>query len=76
MYKIQLDIEKPHDSFFKKVFRDIDNTRDFLKSYLPKDLASKIDFESMYISATEKDDNKYKVSHYSTPKVKTILKII
>ena len=63
MYKLQLNIDKPHDSFFKKVFRDIDNTRDFLKSYLPKDLAKKIDFESMSISGTEKDDNKYKVSH-------------
>ena len=63
MYKLQLNIEKPHDSFFKRVFRDIDNTRDFLRSYLPKELAKKIDFNSMSISGTEKDDNKYKVSH-------------
>jgi len=63
LYKLQLNIDKPHDSLFKKVFRDIENTRDFLKSYLPKDLSNKIEFDSMSISGTEKDDTKYKVSH-------------
>ena len=64
MYKLQLDIDKPHDSLFKKVFRDIENTKDFLRSYLPKDLSQRVDFDSMNISGTEKDDNKYKTSHF------------
>ncbi len=34
MYKLQLDIDRPHDSLFKKVFRDIENTRDFLKYHI------------------------------------------
>ncbi len=63
MYKLQLNIDKPHDSFFKKVFGDINNTRDFLKSYLPKELSNKIDFDSMHISSTEKNDNRYKTAH-------------
>ena len=60
---MEISVDKPHDSLFKKVFRDIDNTRDFLKSYLPKDLASKVDFDSMSMSATEKDDAKYNSSY-------------
>ena len=60
---MEISVDKPHDSLFKKVFRDIDNTRDFLKSYLPKDLASKVDFDSMSMSATEKDDAEYNSSY-------------
>jgi predicted transposase YdaD len=60
---MEISVDKPHDSLFKKVFRDIDNTRDFLKSYLPKDLAMRIDFESMTISGTEKDDAEYNSSY-------------
>ena len=57
---IKIDIKHPHDTFFKKIFGDVRNTRDFLKSYLPRDLASKIDFEKIQITDTEKMDAKYK----------------
>ena len=57
--EIKIDIKHPHDTFFKKVFGDIRNTRDFLKSYLPNDLASNINFEKMRITDTEKLNLKY-----------------
>jgi predicted transposase YdaD len=60
---MEISVDKPYDSLFKKVFRDIDNTRDFLKSYLPKDLAMRVDFEPMTISGTEKDDAEYNSSY-------------
>ena len=60
---MEIDINKPHDSFFKKVFRDVDNTRDFLKSYLPKDISKRIDFSTITMSDTEKDNAKYKKSY-------------
>ena len=60
---MEISVDKSHDSLFKKVFRDVDNTRDFLKSYLPKDLASRVDFDSMSMSATEKDDAEYNSSY-------------
>jgi predicted transposase YdaD len=60
---MEINVNKPHDSFFKKVFRDVNNTRDFLKSYLPKELSNRIDFNTMTMSDTEKDDAKYKKSY-------------
>jgi predicted transposase YdaD len=60
---MEINVNKPHDSFFKKVFRDVNNTRDFLKSYLPKELSKRIDFNTMTMSDTEKDDAKYKKSY-------------
>jgi len=62
-WRMEISVDKPYDSLFKKVFRDIDNTRDFLKSYLPKDLAMRVDFEPMTISGTEKDDAEYNSSY-------------
>ena len=59
----EIDVKKPHDSFFKGIFGDISNTRDFLKSYLPQDLVKKIDFDKISISDTEKEDVKYKKSY-------------
>ena len=51
-----IDVKNPHDSFFKGIFSDIVNTRDFLKSYLPLDLAKNIDFDNISISDTEKEN--------------------
>ena len=58
-----ISVDKPHDSFFKGIFGDVENTRDFLKSYLPKDLVKKIDFDKISISDTEKENVKYKKSY-------------
>ena len=53
---MQIDIKHPHDSIFKNVFDDIDNTKDLLKAYLPTDLVREIDFETMKHAPTEKRD--------------------
>jgi hypothetical protein len=45
--QMQIDIKQPHDSIFKNVFDDIDNTKDLLKAYLPMDLVEQIDFDTM-----------------------------
>jgi len=44
---MQIDIKHPHDSIFKNVFDDINNTKDFLKAYLPDDLIKQIDLNTM-----------------------------
>ena len=51
-----MDIDKPHDSFFKNVFGSIENTTCFLKNFLPQELSSKIDYESIRIEDTQKSD--------------------
>ena len=51
-----MDIDKPHDSFFKNVFGSIENTTCFLKNFLPQELSSKIDYESIRIEDTRKSD--------------------
>jgi len=56
---MQIDIQNPHDTMFKNVFDDIDNTKDFLKAYLPDDLVKEINFSTMKKSDTEKSDLKY-----------------
>jgi len=51
-----MDIDKPHDSFFKNVFGSIANITCFLKNFLPQQLSSKIDYESIRIEDTQKSD--------------------
>jgi len=36
MPKPEISLKHPHDSFFKKIFDNEENIRDFLKAYLPK----------------------------------------
>jgi predicted transposase YdaD len=60
----EIDVKKPHDSFFKGIFGDVSNTRDFLKSYLPQDLVKKINFDRITISDTEKEDVEYNKSYF------------
>jgi len=60
MPKPEISLKHPHDSFFKKLFDNEENIRDFLKAYLPKSLAQYIDFESIKISDTEKENKKHK----------------
>jgi len=60
MPKPEISLKHPHDSFFKKLFDNEENIRDFLKAYLPKSLAQHIDFESIQITDTEKENKKHK----------------
>ena len=60
MPKPEINIKHPHDSFFKKLFDNEENIRDFLRAYLPKELSSEIDFNSLTISDTEKENKKHK----------------
>lgn len=55
-----MDIDKPHDSFFKNVFGSIENTTCFLKNFLPEQLSSKIDYDSVRIEDTQKTDAGFK----------------
>jgi predicted transposase/invertase (TIGR01784 family) len=56
----EISIKHPYDSFFKKLFDNEENIRDFLRVYLPKDLVKNLDFESIKISDTEKENKKHK----------------
>jgi predicted transposase YdaD len=60
MPKPEISLKHPHDSFFKKLFDNEENIRDFLKVYLPLDLSKSIDFSSIKISDTEKENKKHK----------------
>ena len=60
MPKPELSLKHPHDSFFKKLFDNDETIRDFLKAYLPKDLIESIDFKTVKISNTEKENQKHK----------------
>jgi predicted transposase/invertase (TIGR01784 family) len=42
-------VNNPHDKFFKQVLGDKETTRDFLTNYLPGDLLTVIDLESLVI---------------------------
>jgi len=58
--KIEIDVKRPHDTFFKKLMSDVRNVRDFIKGFLPEDLVTHIDLNSLEIKNTEKSDEKYK----------------
>jgi predicted transposase YdaD len=46
MPKPEINLKNPHDSFFKKLFDNEENVRDFLEAYLPKELSKNIDFNN------------------------------
>jgi len=60
MPRPEISIKHPHDSFFKKLFDNEENIRDFLRAYLPKKLSKEIDFSTIKISDTEKESKKHK----------------
>ena len=45
-------LENIHDKFFKKVFSNVENVRDFLYTSLPLDIQSAIEFDSLTIDPT------------------------
>ena len=50
---------KPHDHFFKQVFKDQKNVVDFIKQYLPKKISKELDLSSVQIidpSANSEED--------------------
>ncbi len=55
-----MDINRPHDTFFKQLMSDPAILRDFLKLVLPKDVLTNLDLSSLEIIDTEKSDRKYK----------------
>ena len=58
--KIEIDIKRPHDTFFKKLMGEETNVRDFIKGFLPQKLVSCIELEDIKIINTEKSDEEYK----------------
>ena len=66
-------ISQLHDQFFFTTFSNLDNTRDFLLSELPKELVDAIDFSKMNIEpSTHEESGGHKI--YSDFIVKTQLK--
>ena len=56
MPKPEISLKHPH----KKLFDNEENIRDFLKAYLPKELSNNLDFKTIKISDTEKENKKHK----------------
>jgi len=66
-------IGKVHDSFFKKVFNDEQNIRDFFKISLPAEIYSEINLDDLDIDNTNYIDDSLK-EHLSDIVIKTKLK--
>ena len=66
-------IGKVHDSFFKKVFNDEQNIRDFFKLSLPAEIYSEINLNDLDIDNTNYIDDSLK-EHLSDIVIKTKLK--
>jgi predicted transposase/invertase (TIGR01784 family) len=49
-----------HDKAFKKIFRDVKNTKDFLKKALPREIKQRLDFASIKIDPTNYISNEFK----------------
>ena len=45
-------LDNVHDKFFKKIFEDKENIREFLKISLPEDILKSIELESIEIDPT------------------------
>ncbi|WP_022670329.1 Rpn family recombination-promoting nuclease/putative transposase [Hippea alviniae] len=56
-------LTQPHDTFFKKLFSNEKNVRDFLLSFLPEKLKQSLDLNSIKVIDTEKISKKYKRHH-------------
>ena len=55
-----MNLNRPHDTFFKQLMTDPVVLRDFLEIVLPKDVISRLDLNSLEIIDTEKANRKYK----------------
>ena len=54
------EIKRPHDSFFKRLMKDMEVVRAFLRSFLPRELSRAIDYESVRPADTEKIARRYR----------------
>jgi predicted transposase/invertase (TIGR01784 family) len=66
-------IDKINDKLFKKIFGNKENTRDFLKKILPREIKGRLDFSTIKIDPTNYISNEFKES-YSDLVVKAKLK--
>jgi len=55
-----MDINRPHDTFFKQLMSDLAVLRDFLKMVLPRKVLAHLDLGSLKVIDTEKTNRKYK----------------
>ena len=60
MKKRTNEIFSMHDKAFKKIFRDVKNTKDFLKKALPREIKQRLDFSSIKIDPTNYVSNEFK----------------
>ncbi len=54
----------PHEGLFLKIFKDLDNTRDFLKKHFSQEIKQYFDLDSLQLEATNYIDDKMK-QYYS-----------
>ncbi len=57
---MDIRVTRPHDTFFKKLFGDKRNVRDFIREFLPQSLVRHINLDSVEIIDSEKSDEEYK----------------
>ena len=67
------EIKNVHDKFFKELFSQRENVKDFLKGALPAGIVKEINFDKIKLENTEYIDKEYK-SDFSDLVVKTKLK--
>jgi predicted transposase/invertase (TIGR01784 family) len=73
MKKTMNEIFSINDKTFKKIFKDVQNTKDFLKKALPGEIKQRLDFESIKIDTTNYVSNEFKEG-YSDIVVKAKMK--
>lgn len=57
-----MKLQNPHDRVFKEVFSDISITKDFIQSYLPKEMVKLLDLDSIQLQKDSYVDEKLKKS--------------
>ena len=58
-----MNLKRPHDSFFKQLMSDPEMVKEFLRGFLPVDLSSRLEYDTVKIIDTEKTDKKYRKFH-------------
>ena len=54
------ELQRPHDSFFKRLMSDERVVREFLRGFLPEELSHAIDYDTVRIVDTEKTTRSYR----------------
>jgi predicted transposase/invertase (TIGR01784 family) len=73
MKKIRNEMFSMYDKGFKKIFKNVKNTKDFLKKALPVEIKQRLDFSSIKIDPTNYVSNEFKEG-YSDIVVKAKMK--